>query len=101
VNPTSFSHQELVQRLGAPERIPMAGEKWRHYKGGLYTIVMLVRDEATSATLVIYEGEDGRRWSRAAADFLEVGPFDDGQYDAVRAHTVYRFPRRFMPEGDR
>lgn len=94
-------HQELVLRLEGPERIPLVGEKWRHFKGDVYTIVMLVRDEATGATLVIYEGADGRRWSRPIADFLKVGPFDDGEYDTARSGTVYRFPRRFVPERDR
>lgn len=48
---------------------PAIGSKWRHYKGDIYTVVLVSIDEATGAVLVHYESEEGRAkgwvpWSR-------------------------------------
>lgn len=75
-------------------RIPLPGEVWQHFKGGLYNIVMLVTLEANGDTLVIYEGKDGKRWARPIANFIQVGPFDAGTVDANH-QTHHDFVHRF------
>ena len=52
--------------------VPQVGEKWRHFKGGLYTIVGMTYycvDEPV--TCVVYEA-DGVTWCRPLWNFLEM-----------------------------
>ena len=43
---------------------PLPGSTWRHYKGGLYTIVDVADNTETGELLVIYRGPDGKVWAR-------------------------------------
>lgn len=42
---------------------------YRHYKGGLYCVLLLATDEATRTPLVIYQGTGGETWARPLVDF--------------------------------
>ena len=46
-------------------RMPATGEGWRHYKGGLYTVVGMARDDKGDA-IVVYTDF---RWS-----LIQLGP---------------------------
>ena len=41
----------------------------RHYKGALYRELMRVEREGDCEPMVVYEAEDGRRWTRPATEF--------------------------------
>lgn len=48
-----------------------ARQQWRHWKGGLYTIVGTGIVEATMDAVVMYAGADGVVWVRTLYVFLE------------------------------
>ncbi|MBT2759955.1 DUF1653 domain-containing protein [Paenibacillus sp. ISL-20] len=52
------------------------GDKYRHYKGGLYKIVSLATHTETQEGLVIYEDENRNRWARPIEMFF--GYLEDG-----------------------
>lgn len=51
---------------------PLPG-RYRHYKGGLYTVIGIARHSETGELLVVYRPEYGERalWVRPRAMFLE------------------------------
>lgn len=52
------------------ERIPLG--RYRHYKGGEYTVLALARHSETEEWLVIYKSEEkGTLWARPAHMWLE------------------------------
>ena len=55
--------------------------KYKHFKGGIYTYVCdatLERcPEGTSGHVIIYQGEDGKRWVRPLNEFF--GYLKDGK----------------------
>lgn len=64
---------------------------YRHYKGGLYTVIGLANDaepssrSVTTVTHVIYADADGRLWLRTIEDFTaRVG---DGKGGLVQRFT--------------
>jgi hypothetical protein len=58
---------------------PVAGELWEHYKGGLYQIVAIGRDEPTLESVVIYQSiKDGSVWVRSMTAFK--GSVDENGY---------------------
>lgn len=57
-----------AQTLGGPQ----PGDTYRHYKGGLYTIVARSLMEETLTPLVTYRSEaNGTCWTRTIANFTE------------------------------
>jgi len=38
-----------------PIHYPLPGEKWKHYKGGVYEVITLANHTETQETLVIYK----------------------------------------------
>jgi hypothetical protein len=36
---------------------PLPGEKWRHYKGGVYTILTLANHSETREPMVVYQSD--------------------------------------------
>lgn len=54
--------------------LPQVGAgRYRHYKGGLYEVLMVAELEADLTPVVIYRAEaDGRVWVRPVADFISV-----------------------------
>lgn len=52
------------------------GRRYRHYKGGIYTVITLAQEEATQNPVVVYQAADGTVWTRPQIDF-----FGDVQVD--------------------
>lgn len=50
-------------------RIPKSGERWKHYKGGSYTVVGIAMNENGTPT-VVYESEEGL-FTRSLGSFFE------------------------------
>lgn len=47
------------------------GQRWRHFKGGIYVIVANAHDEATGLAVVVYRGvNDATTWVRPLSNFL-------------------------------
>jgi hypothetical protein len=44
---------------------------YRHYKGGIYKVLLWATDTETGETSVVYEGTDGKIWVRPATMFFE------------------------------
>ena len=57
---------------------PKPGSRWRHYKGGIYTIVCTAIDEETTSPRVVYKAEDGIIWSRNGLAFFGTAITDNG-----------------------
>ena len=56
------------------------GSKYRHYKGGIYTIVCLARlEENPNKRVVIYTDKDGVNWSRPETNFFSQVTDNDGK----------------------
>lgn len=54
------------------------GSWWRHYKGGIYTIVTLSVMEDSLEVLVTYRSvRKGHLWTRTLANFMEQVPYFD------------------------
>lgn len=53
---------------------PEPGSKWKHFKGGTYSILYIVRDcEDPNRFLVIYRNiEHGTIWARERENFMEL-----------------------------
>lgn len=49
---------------------PKPGSRWRHYKGGEYTVVCTAVDEQTLEPRVVYRATDGTIWDRRLSIFL-------------------------------
>jgi hypothetical protein len=45
---------------------------YRHYKGGIYTVIGIAKHSETLEEMVIYQGQDGQLWARPRAMFNEV-----------------------------
>jgi hypothetical protein len=80
----------------AEYRMPATGEGWRHYKGGLYTIVGLANDQGTGVPLVVYTDychglvQLPPLYVRPLAEFLAEFPADVQQI-GVKTQFVQRF----------
>ncbi len=50
---------------------PKPGSRWKHHSGRSYTVLMLVNgdDRPDTYPRVVYQGENGKRWSRPLADW--------------------------------
>jgi hypothetical protein len=58
---------------------PAKGELWKHYKGGLYMIVAIGRDEPTLEDVVVYASlKDDSVWVRSMTAFK--GSVDENGY---------------------
>ena len=59
---------------------PVAGELYKHFKGGLYRIVTIAQHTETEEGLVIYRSEDdpSKVWARPVVNFLS--PVDRVKY---------------------
>jgi hypothetical protein len=80
--------KDLAQRHA--EGGPQPGEVYRHYKGGIYSIVARCIKEDTLEPLVIYHSnKKGTNWARTLANFTELVPV----HDEVGIRHVPRFTR--------
>jgi hypothetical protein len=51
---------------------PQDGAVYRHYKGDLYQVLMVVRREGTAEYMVVYQHQDGTMpWARPLTEFDE------------------------------
>jgi hypothetical protein len=55
---------------------PLAGTRWRHFKGGLYEVVLIARAEASLEPQVVYRSlQTDDYWTRPLSVWLdEVSP---------------------------
>lgn len=69
-----------MESLLPPADVPPPG-LYRHYKGGLYTVMDVARHSETGEWLVVYRPEYGERllWVRPLAMFLEQVEVDGRQ----------------------
>lgn len=67
---------------------PRVGEKYRHFKGMIITILAIAKDSETLEELVIYE-HDGENWVRPMNMFLSK--VDHEKYPDVTQE--YRFEK--------
>ncbi len=52
---------------------PLLGQRFRHYKGGLYEVITVAQLEATHEPLVVYRAEvDGTVWARPLSQWSET-----------------------------
>lgn len=50
---------------------------YRHYKGGLYKLIAEANLESDSSkTMTVYQGADGRIWTRPSVEFFELVEFN-------------------------
>ena len=74
-------------------RMPRTGEAWRHYKGTLYTIVGLARNEDGFAYVVYTE----YRWNLVQASLLYTQPLGRFVQDVENGKPRFKFN---APRGD-
>jgi hypothetical protein len=85
---TEADLKDLAQRQA--EGGPQPGEVYRHYKGGVYSIVARAIKEDDLSSLVIYHSnKKGTNWARTLVDFTEPVPV----HDEVGIRHVPRFTR--------
>jgi hypothetical protein len=59
---------------------PMPGERWQHYKGGVYEIITLANHSETQEPLVIYKSIPfGSVYARPLTMWDEVCEIENGQ----------------------
>lgn len=46
--------------------------RYRHFKGGLYDVLMVATDSETEEPIVVYRSANGRVWTRREAMFAET-----------------------------
>ena len=54
------------------ETLPAEGTKWEHYNGCKYNVLMLTNlhsENEKYPVTVVYQGENGRVWSRPLSDW--------------------------------
>lgn len=57
---------------------PQPGEVYRHYRGGIYSIVARALREDTLEPIVVYHSNlKGVNWERTVANFTETVEFDN------------------------
>jgi len=78
-----FDKRSLIEMYHRKCQKSLAGkkQKYRHYKGGIYTMICDATlewcPEDAGSHVIIYEGEDGRRWVRPRHEFF--GTTIDGE----------------------
>ena len=45
---------------------------YKHYKGGIYTVIGIAKHSETQEEMVIYQGQDEQIWARPRAMFNEI-----------------------------
>lgn len=51
---------------------------WRHYKGGLYTVIDIAIHTETNEEMVVYTNSNGKMFARPLAMFVEDIHLEDG-----------------------
>lgn len=82
-----------IMHFDVERNCPMVGGTYRHYKGGLYTVVAIATNEGSKTRCVVYRGADGHVWVRPLSQWFEGVKLNTGD----RA-TVTRFA--YDPQTD-
>jgi hypothetical protein len=71
-------HRDLADVVDAGP-FPAINSRWKHRKGGIYSVVSNARIEATLEAAVVYRDEvTGMTWVRPLAEFV------DGRFERLR-----------------
>jgi hypothetical protein len=78
------------------DRDVLRGQRWRHYKGGVYDVLHVGRLEETLEYVVIYRAavepvEQKNVWVRRLANFLEF--VDEYGQASPAQDTIFKTPR--------
>lgn len=69
----AFLEAKANQSMSGPESKVEPGSRWRHYNGNEYTVLVLTNEYTehpeTYPITVIYQGANGRIWSRRLDDW--------------------------------
>ncbi len=65
------------------------GDRFRHFKGTIYTVVTVAKHTETGEELIVYEDEQGNTWARPFDMFCSL--VDTSKYP--RATQKYRFEK--------
>jgi hypothetical protein len=65
--------QELNEDLMSAQQQVAVGERYKHYRGLLYTVIAIGLDEKTLEPSVVYKAEYGEKltWIRPLSDWLK------------------------------
>lgn len=67
-----------VHDIGPVDTEIDTGTRWRHRKGGEYTVIAVARIEADLSPVIVYRSDaDGRSWVRPLAEF------EDGRFTQI------------------
>ena len=66
-----------------------AGDRFRHFKGTVYTVLAVARHTETDENLVIYSDAQGNTWARPEGMFCS--PVDRNKYPDIK--QKYRFEK--------
>jgi len=56
---------------------------WKHFKGGLYKLLLIARDSETEEPVVVYVAlKDGSTWTRKLSHWTELVQWPDGSHHA-------------------
>ena len=65
---------------------PAAGTRWRHYKGGFYTVITIAKREGSAEPLVVYKAaSDGQVWVRPLTEWRGLVGKDTPRFSPVGA----------------
>ena len=62
---------DLYNKIGLPKERPEPGQKWQHYNGAVYSVVLIANlpDNPRYPETVVYRGENEKNWSRPLSDW--------------------------------
>lgn len=77
------------------------GSRWRHRKGGRYTVIAVARNETDLTPVIVYRSADGLAWVRSLAEFEDgrFTPFVDDPPEFDGLPEELRRTARFMREA--
>lgn len=78
-------------------RMPATGEAWRHYKGGLYTVIGMARDDE-GAAYVVYTDYN---WTLAQLAPIYTQPLGRFVHEIENNKPRFRFEREPDQGGNR
>ena len=71
-------HNQFIAKMTLKDHLPQPGALYRHFKGGLYTILHNGYSAEDVSLQVIYQCENSKEvWVRSLTEFLDV--LEDGR----------------------
>jgi hypothetical protein len=80
-----------------PRLGPMAGQVWRHFKGGLYQVVVIAQHTETGEDLVCYAAlpvVDGHYWARPLSMWMDMVKYEGEMVPRFTQGTFSRSQER-------